>query len=287
MVVMVFKAKISRIIKLSKKYIKKQRLVKIKKMVELERVPTGIVGFDKLINGGLVRQSVNLISGGPGSGKTIFAMQFIINGIRFYNEPGVYVALEESKEKVYRYMSVFGWDLEKLEKEGKFAFLECTPEEIKKILEEGGGLIESAIERIKAKRLVIDPLSTFVLLHGDELAEREDCLALFNMINKWDCTTILTSDHEADMNLEYKIDLPIEFEVEGLILLHNFKKRAEMQRAIEISKMRGTDHAKDIIPYKITDKGKDFLTALYPGIEVLINWDKRANPREYIQASKS
>ena len=83
------------------------------------RVPTGVPNFDKLVEGGFQSESINLLAGGAGSGKTIFAIQYLINGIEKYNEPGMYITFEERKNKLYRDMLEFGWDLAKYEKEGK------------------------------------------------------------------------------------------------------------------------------------------------------------------------
>ena len=83
------------------------------------RVPTYIPNFDTLINGGFKKNSINLIVGGAGSGKTIFTLQFLVNGILKHNETGLYITFEEKKDEIYDNMSVFGWDLAKLEKQGK------------------------------------------------------------------------------------------------------------------------------------------------------------------------
>ena len=100
----------------------------------LQRVPFGIAELDRLISGGVIKNSINLVAGSAGAGKSIFALQFLVNGIKKYGEPGVYITFEEKKKKTYEEMLEFGWDLAKLEKEGKFAYLEYTPEQVKKVL---------------------------------------------------------------------------------------------------------------------------------------------------------
>jgi len=94
-----------------------------KKCTEPKVIPTGIPGFDQMVNGGFKPRSVNIIVGGAGSGKTIFAAMFLLNGLIKYGEAGVYITFEEKKEKFYKEMACFGYDLEKLEKTGKFVFL--------------------------------------------------------------------------------------------------------------------------------------------------------------------
>ncbi|HEX4920451.1 MAG TPA: ATPase domain-containing protein, partial [Candidatus Bathyarchaeia archaeon] len=76
------------------------------------RIPTGIPGLDKLLTGGLPRNRTILLSGGPGTGKTILSSQYLVNGILDYEEPGVYVSLDENKEHVYEEMLDFGWDFQ-------------------------------------------------------------------------------------------------------------------------------------------------------------------------------
>jgi len=138
----------------------------------IKRISTGIPNLDKLIEGGFKKNSINLVAGDPGSGKSIFAMQFLIEGIK-KGEPGVFITFEEKKKKFYEDMLEFGWELEKYEKEKKFVFLEYTPEQVKKILTEGGGIVEEVIEKTKAQRIVIDSITSFSLLYEDNLTKRK------------------------------------------------------------------------------------------------------------------
>ena len=218
----------------------------------IKRISIGIPKLDNLISGGFKKNSVNLVAGGAGTGKTIFATQFIIEGIK-KGEPGIYITFEEKKKKYYEDMKGFGWDMEKYEKEGKFVFLEYTPEQVKKILTEGGGIVESVLEKIKAKRIVIDSITSFALLYEDELTKKEASLALFELIDKWDCTGILTSQDESKD--ENTISAALEFEVDGIIILYHVKKEGIRRRALEILKMRGTKIPEKTISMDITSKG--------------------------------
>jgi len=217
-----------------------------------ERIPTGIPGLDSVINGGFKLNNINLVAGGPGSGKTIFAIQFIIEGIK-RGENGIYITFEEKKKKFYEDMLGFGWDLEKYEKEGKFVFLEYTPEQVKKVLTEGGGMVEPIIEKLDAKRLVIDSITSFALLYEDSLTKKEAGLALFELIDKWNCTAILTSQDESkEGNV---ISAALEFEVDSIILIYHYKKKGIRNRAIEILKMRGTKSPNKTFALEISPKG--------------------------------
>lgn len=219
----------------------------------IKRVPSGIPEFDKLIKGGFKKNSVNLVAGKAGTGKTIFAMQFLINGIKKYNENALYITFEEKKKKTYQDMLELGWDLKKLEESGKFVYLEYSPEQVKKVLVEGGGIIESIIEKSKIKRLVIDSITSFSLLYQDELTKKEASLALFELIDKWDCTALLTSQDQQPS--ETIISAALEFEVDSIILLYHVKKKGIRTRSIEILKMRATDHPEKTMEMDITGDG--------------------------------
>lgn len=203
----------------------------------LSRISSGIPGFDKLVQGGFKENSINLVVGGPGSGKTIFAVMFLIEGLK-KGEPGIYVTFEEKKEKLYEDMRSFGWDLEKYEKEEKFAYLEYTPEQVKKVLIEGGGTIDSIVTKLKIKRMVIDSVTSFSLLYKEELAKKEAALALFEMIDKWGCTALMTSQDTSLHGIE--LSSALEFEVDSIVILYHEKRKGVRTRGMEVLKMRGT-----------------------------------------------
>ena len=225
-----------------------------KKTKKLERIPTGIPNLDTLIQSGFIRNSTNLVSGDAGSGKTILAIQFLVHGITKCNEPGIYITFEEKKEEFYQTMLSLGWDLEKLEKQGKFIFLEYTPEQVKNVLVEGGGTIETAISKIKAKRVVIDSISSFALLYTDELKKQQAALNLFDLISKWDCTALLTAQGKPG-GKNNGISTSLEFEVDSIIILYHRKIKGIRKRAIEILKMRGTKIPEKTFELIINNRG--------------------------------
>src|SRR3989338_225971 len=234
--------------KRKKKTIKKETSKKTE-----SRIPSGIEGFDRLVEGGFKKDSINLVSGGPGSGKTIFALQFLINGIKKFGENSLYITFEEKKERLFDDVKEFGWDLEELEKQKKFIFLEYTPEQVKELLVEGGGIVENIVEKNKISRIVIDSISSFALLYKDELTKKEASLALFELINSWNATALLTSqDKSAE---EGSISAALEFEVDSIVLLYHTKIKGERVRALEILKMRGTKHSGSVYQIDISSKG--------------------------------
>lgn len=217
------------------------------------RVPTWIPNFDRLIEGGFQKNSTNLLVGDSGSGKSIFAIQFLKNAMD-HGERVLYVTFEEKKEQFYENMSSMGWDLEAYDKKNMFTFLEYTPIKVKTMLEEGGGAIENIILEKKISRIVIDSISSFALLFEDELSKREAALSLFSMIRDWDCTSLITLE-EDPLYRKTGTSKVIEFEVDATIAVYLIRDKKERKRFIEVTKMRGTNHSKYVYPVKIDKKG--------------------------------
>ena len=218
----------------------------------IERIPSGVPGFDDLTEGGFKVGSINLVAGSAGSGKTTFSVQFLVEGIK-RGEAGVYITFEEKREKLFDDMLEFGWDLAQYEQTGLFKFLEYSPEQIKRVLVEGGGTIDAIVTQMQAKRLVIDSITSFALLFQDQLSQKESSLALFELINTWGCTALLTS--QATQISPDDLTAQLEFEVDSIILLYHFKKQGIRQRALEILKMRGTKITEKTVKLIMDDKG--------------------------------
>ncbi len=91
----------------------------------IEKSPTGIEGVDEITGGGLPRGRTSLLLGGPGSGKTVFALQALVNGAREFGEPGIFVAFEENSEEILQNAASFGWDLPALVESGQLIFVDA------------------------------------------------------------------------------------------------------------------------------------------------------------------
>ncbi len=221
--------------------------------VRVPRTPIGIPTLDRVTEGGYLRGSVNLIGGGPGCGKSIFCMQFLVRGIEKYNEPGIFVSFEQPEEKVLQDMARFGWKLEEKIAQKKLAILSFTPEQIDNILQSGSDVLKDMVDYIGARRMVIDSLNAFALLHNDETDIRKAVVRLFDTIHKWDVTAIATLEQESDESRHQASVL--EFETDSVILVYNKQVGKRRMRSLEIYKMRGTKHAQDRLPITISDKG--------------------------------
>lgn len=228
----------------------------------IQRVPTGIKNFDKLIQGGFDKNSTNLIVGNTGAGKSIFATQFLIEGIR-KGEKGLYITFEEEKQNFFENMAAFGWNLEELEKKGDFTFLEYSPEKVKTMLEEGGGIIENIVLRKKIQRVVIDSITTFELLFDSDIEKREASISLFNLLGKWNCTSLLT--YEGNPFKVNQSTGTVSFESDAIILLYFLRGKKQRDRYIEVLKMRGTKHSRYVYPVTIENHGITVGTSPYTG----------------------
>lgn len=218
-----------------------------------KRVSTGIEGFDEMISGGFVAGSTVMLSGGAGTGKTIFGLQYLYNGITKHKENGIYISFNETKEAVYRHGQLFGWDFEKLEDENKFVFIKYEPHEVGMILNEGGGSIKDTIDAINAKRIVMDSLTSYALLFENAYKMSAGILDLFTILRRWQLTTLVISE-ATETEWEHSQDRSI-FLADGVILTYYLRKEFSRNRALEVIKMRDTRHLEKICPFTITNKG--------------------------------
>ncbi|MBI5224979.1 AAA family ATPase [Candidatus Micrarchaeota archaeon] len=224
-----------------------------------ERVATGIPGLDELIEGGFVRGNVILVAGDAGTGKSTLAMQYLYNGVTLYGEPGVYLTFEEKKENLFKNMLRYGWDLEKLEEQKKLLILQYPPHDIDRFLLEGE-IIEDTIKDMKAKRLVIDSITSFALIFDSEYKRRIGIIKALELFKKWGCTTLLTSEANSLPSGEIRERFKLGYLADGLVRLYNIRQGDERQKAIEIVKMRGIAHSNMIVPFDFKQNGIE----LYP-----------------------
>jgi KaiC/GvpD/RAD55 family RecA-like ATPase len=217
----------------------------------MRRVPTGIKGFDELVDGGFPEGSPILISGNAGAGKSIFAYHFIYNGAKMYNEPGIVISLEEPVENIIENMRSIGMeDVENLIKEKKMAIFKVTIFNFEEFKE----AVRRAVKTYKAKRLVIDSSSVLSLFFEAPFQIRTGIVELINFLREFGCTTLLTSEIEAESR-RYSTFGVEEYVVDGILLLFHKMVGNMFVRAMTIVKLRRTKHSELVYPFRIDRHG--------------------------------
>ncbi len=216
----------------------------------MDILKTGIPGLDESLGGGLPKNHSILVIGGPGTGKTIFSMQFLYNGIRKYKEKGLYITLEESPDKIMDNMkNAFGWNLAKLVKDKQLFFEAPRNFVLKDLLD----LIDKAVDR-GVKRIVLDSVNLLTLGFESGYKFRRGFYELLDKIRQFDCTMMITAERNTNELGKPHVGLE-EYLVDGVIVLYNPTKEDSRLRAIEIMKMRGINHSNKLVPFGIEKDG--------------------------------
>ena len=210
-----------------------------------------------------------LILGEPGAGKTILCSQFLTNGVNKFGENALYVSLDENRTHYDREMIQFGWDFSRVEKEGKFSFVDASPirsipGEVKvgkvtigkqdfsliSLLE----IIRSNAKAIDAKRIVIDPVSLLIFQYPDETHRRKALLDMVEALTDTGATCLLSSELHR-VGIKGRVLQIEEYLVHGVILMQTIQTGKALERTIQVEKMRETRIDRQPRPYRITDNG--------------------------------
>lgn len=242
----------------------------------LKRVPTGVPGFDELVQGGFPKGASILVCGGPGTGKTIFCSEYIVKGATEFKEKGLYVSFEQRAQDIRSQGKQFGWDIEALEKKGMIKLMSVPAVDIKRSIIED---IKNLVKKEGIKRLVVDSLSTLVVnapiyvqptelavqdvvgenvvfsppIIGDYIVKRF-IYDFIDALKDLDCTTLLIT--EAGQSGEYLTrDTLSEFVCDGVILISFESMGGAYSRSLIVRKMRQTKNDEDVHPVEISNKG--------------------------------
>ncbi|MBS3069875.1 AAA family ATPase [Candidatus Micrarchaeota archaeon] len=223
------------------------------KPFSIDRIKTGIAGFDAMIPEGIPRGSTIQLTGGPGSGKTIFGLQFLVEGARRFSEPGLYVSFEESEESLKQTAMLFGWDAEGLEKKKMLDITSRNVFDVKSFAESMQGQFKEAVQAQKVKRVVFDSITSFVASSESAVRLRKEITGLCKRLKQLGITTIFIAERpDVQSPLMPVHDFAVEeFLVDGVVYLHNLFVRDTRQRAVEVLKMRKTAHDTFVRPFKI------------------------------------
>lgn len=217
-----------------------------------DRAPTGIKGLDELIEGGLPRTSMVILAGSPGSGKTIASAHFLYHGATKFGENGVYVSFAERKDVFTKNLRRFGLDFAKLEKTGKFKFLDFATTRETAITATLNVLVKEVLS-IKSKRLVVDSFSAMALAFENKIDARVVLHTFEKIMRQADCTTLLLVEiPTGSLNLGLGFE---EFVADGLILFETIEDNVGIRKRAIVRKMRGTDHNQNYCNIVISDEG--------------------------------
>mgnify|MGYP006279477123 FL=1 len=226
------------------------------------RVKTGVQGLDKILKGGIPSKSIILVCGGPGAGKTIMTLQYLVT-LAERGEPVVYVSLEEPMMKKRENAFAFNWDIEKYEKTGLLRVLDLytvpNPRRPASIIDRVSGrklfnlrkAIAEAVETINAEHVIVDPI-TSILVHEPRSSKKRLIISrLFDTIRDLGCTALVTSETLPDENNFYLE----HFLADGVFYLRSSIINYNLIKTIRVEKMRGTMFDGQPRRYLITPKG--------------------------------
>ena len=249
-----------------KKNIKKKNIPKLNK---LHKCLTGIKGFDEVTEGGLPKNRITLISGGAGSGKTLFGIDFLINGALNYNENGVFMSFEETPDELYKDVASLNLDLKVLVSQKKIA-LEHVVLERKDVQEKDFNLegllirLEHAIESVNAKRVVLDSIESLFAGITDNGILRLEIKRLFGWLKEKQVTAIVTGEPGQDSYTHHGMEQYIS---DCIILLDNRVDEEVSVRRIRVVKYRGSNHGTNEYPFVIDDDGLSVIPITSAGLD--------------------
>lgn len=239
------------------------------KMVALKKSPTGIGGFDEITLGGLPQGRPSLICGSAGCGKTLFALEFLVRGATQFNEPGVFVAFEETPEELARNVASLGFDLNDLIKKKKL-FIDYVQLNRNEIQETGEYDLEGlfirlnyAIDSIGARRLALDTIETLFAGLPNEAILRSELVRLFRWTKTKGVTSITTAERGEGTLTRHGLE---EYVADCVVLLDHRLTDQISTRRLRIVKYRGSFHGTNEYPFLIGKRGISVLPVTSLGL---------------------
>jgi circadian clock protein KaiC len=230
------------------------------KPASVQKIRTMIEGFDDISHGGLPIGRATLVSGTSGTGKTLFAVQFLYNGITCFDEAGIFVTFEESPQDIVKNACSFGWDLQSLIDDGKLFILDASPDpegqdvvgnfDLSALIER----IQYAIRKYKANRVSIDSVTAVFQQYDAASVVRREIFRLVARLKQMGVTTVMTTERLDEYGPVARFGVE-EFVSDNVVINRNVLDGERRRRTMEILKLRGTTHMKGEYPFTITDDG--------------------------------
>ncbi len=249
---------------------------------DARRVPTGITGLDEMLGGGLLYNSVAVIKGAPGTGKSCLGMEFISNGILDYGEPGLIITFEEFPRQLYRDALSIGYDLRAYERDNKLRTIFTTPGVFLREIQQPGGIFDRTIDEISARRVFVDSMTQLERITQDPVQLREIMYTFLNGLLRYDITALVTQEDAFITGNMSVAEAGLSYIVDTIIQLRYVEISSSMDRAIFVMKHRASDHDKSIRRMLITSKGIE-VKAVFEGREGILS----GNPHVTRRAKKA
>jgi circadian clock protein KaiC len=251
-----------------------------KKAVELrglEKCPTGISGLDEITGGGLPKGRPTLVVGSAGSGKTLMSMEFLVNGAMKYNEPGVFVAFEETSEELSKNVASLGFDVQALVAKRKIA-IDYVYIERSEIEETGEYDLEGlfvrlghAIQSVGAKRVVLDTIEVLFAGLPNPAILRAELRRLFRWLKSVGVTAVITGERGDHSLTRYGLE---EYVADCVILLDHRVTDQLSTRRLRVVKYRGSAHGTNEYPFLIDEHGMSILPITSLGLAHKVSTEK-------------
>ncbi len=229
-----------------------------KDLPALAKAPTGITGFDEITGGGIPRGRPTLVSGGAGCGKTLFSMEFLVRGATEFAEPGLFVSFEENEQELAQNVASLGFDLADLIKR-RLLIMDFVRAEQSEIDETGDYDLEGlfirlahSIDRIKAKRVVLDTIEALFAALPSELILRSELRRLFRWLKDRGVTAIITAERGDGAFTRHGLE---EYVSDCVILLDHRVIQQVSTRRLRVVKYRGSVHGTNEYPFLIDESG--------------------------------
>ncbi|MGI2335911.1 MAG: circadian clock protein KaiC [Dehalogenimonas sp.] len=243
----------------------------------LGKIPIGIKGFDDITDGGLPRGRTTLVCGNAGSGKTVFAMEFLTNGIIKYNEPGLFISFEESEQDLSENFASLGIDTKKMIADKKL-IIDRVIIERENLTETGEYNLDAlfiriacAIDAIGAKRVVLDTIEAIFSEMPNETFLRSEIRRLFNWLKAKQVTSIVTGEKGTGTFTRYGLE---EYVSDCVIVLDNRIETEISTRRLFIAKYRGSRHGSGEYPFLIDEHGISVIPLSSAGLDYKISEDR-------------
>ena len=223
---------------------------------QVDKLKTGVTGLDFIAQGGIPKNRTTLVTGTAGSAKTVFAAQFLVEGV-LKGQGGVFVTFEETPEAIRSNMAGFGWDIVRFEQEGRWAFVDASAHHGEETIITGDfdlgaflARIEHAVKKVNAARVSIDSIDAVFTRFGDRMTVRNELLRTAAALRLMEVTSIITSERTEDYGSISRNGVE-EFVADNVIILRNVLDEENRRRTVEILKFRGAQHHKGEFPFTV------------------------------------